>query len=187
MQDQDKHEFKDQLCIQETNGYKSADESSMSYNIAQKIHKDDSLLLAAVNCKKHDEKSNSKKSSDKSNKDQKMKRKNQQKMLVLEKIIQQENDTCTEDDDDVSDSSRIIKKTQKVKKEKKKFNEIDWVKVRQVNQNLRRKLEHDKYAIEVPKQIDESLETGTSNILDALRDELTTDNDQGKIDGFQAK
>lgn len=49
--------------------------------------------------------------------------------------------------------------------------------MRQVNQDLRRKLEHDKYAIEVPKMMDDSVETGTSNILDALRDELTTDND----------
>jgi hypothetical protein len=54
-------------------------------------------------------------------------------MLILEKIILQENDTCTEDDDDVSDSGKLMKKTQKIKKEKKKFNEIDWIKVRQVN------------------------------------------------------
>lgn len=156
----------------------------MSYNIAQKILKDDSKLVK-ISAKKHDEKSISKKSSDKSNKDQKHKKKNQQMMQVLEKIIQQENDTCTEDEDDVSDASRVVKKTQKVKKEKKKFNEIDWIKVRQVNQDLRRKLEHDKYAIEVPKMMDDSVETGTSNILDALRDELTTDNDQCKIDGVQ--
>lgn len=58
----------------------------MSYNIAQKILKDDSKLVK-ISAKKHDEKSISKKSSDKSNKDQKHKKKNQQMMQVLEKII----------------------------------------------------------------------------------------------------
>ena len=48
-------------------------------------------------------------------------------MLILEKIIQSENDTCTEDDED-SDYSKIIKKTRK-----KKLNEVDWDKLRQIN------------------------------------------------------
>lgn len=71
--------------------------------------------------------------------------------MVLEKIIQSENDTCT-DDDDVSDSgSKFIMKTQKAKKEKKKLNEFDLFRVRQLNQDRRRKLERDKYALEVAK------------------------------------
>ena len=97
-------------------------------------------------------------------------------MLILEKIIHSENDTCTEDDD-VSDSGKLAKKTSKIKKDKKKLNEFDWIKVRQLNQDLRRKLERNKYAIETPRQINESAETEVSNILECLRDELTTDND----------
>ena len=50
-------------------------------------------------------------------------------MLILEKIIHSENDTCTEDDD-VSDSGKLTKKTMKTKKDKKKLNEFDWIKVR---------------------------------------------------------
>ena len=52
-------------------------------------------------------------------------------MLILEKIIkcESENDTCT-DDDDESNCSKVIKRTSKVKKEKKKMNEVDWIKVR---------------------------------------------------------
>jgi len=49
-------------------------------------------------------------------------------MLILEKIIHSENDTCTEDD--VSDSGKLTKKTMKTKKDKKKLNEFDWIKVR---------------------------------------------------------
>ena len=51
-------------------------------------------------------------------------------MLILEKIIHSENDTCTEDDD-ISDSSKFTRKTtSKSKKDKKKLNEFDWIKVR---------------------------------------------------------
>ena len=101
-------------------------------------------------------------------------------MLILEKIIHSENDTCTEDDN-YSNLSRIIRKAQKMKKEKKKLNEVDWIKVRQLNQVIRRRLEHAKYDVELQrKMMNDSAETGTSNILDAIRDELTTDNDQGR-------
>lgn len=78
----------------------------------------------------------------------------------------------------------MIKRTSKVKKDKKKLNEVDWIKVRQLNQIIRRRLEHAKYDLELKKKmLNESEETGTSNILDAIRDEMTTDNDQGGIRG----
>ena len=89
----------------------------------------DEPMITKVGSKKLDEKSMSKKSSDHSNKDQKHKKKNHQKMLILEKIIHSENDTCTEDDD-VSDSGKLTIKTMKTKKDKKKLNEFDWIKVR---------------------------------------------------------
>ena len=107
-------------------------------------------------------------------------------MQILEKIITcvSENDTCTDDDEDDSNISRLIRRNTKTKKEKKKMNEVDWIKVRQLNQIIRRRLEHAKYELELQNKIvNESHETGTSNILDAIRDELTTDNDQGGVRG----
>lgn len=61
---------------------------------------------------------------------------------------------------------------------------MDWIGARRMNQIIRRRFEILKYDQELQKHIlNDSAETGTSNILDAIRDDLTTDNDQAKIIG----
>ena len=172
----------------EHSGYRSQDESQAA--LQKSIVQDDSLLPKSkgqTSSKNQDGQSShkaSQKTSDKAtaNDVKQHKKKNQKKMQILEKIIQieSENDTCSDIiDDDIIESNNIaVKKPTKKKKEKKKQSEIDWLKSRQTNHIYCRRWEIIKYDQDLKQHfLNESAETGTSNILDAIRDELTTDND----------
>lgn len=105
--------------------------------------------------------------------------------MVLEKLIEHENDTCDEEDDVCDISKAVVRRHhQKNKKEKKKISEFGMFLQRQLNQMQRQRQLQAKFDF-ANEQLNDSADTGTSNILAQLREELT-DKEESRLGGLSS-